>query len=436
MSQSLFQAGAPLAARMRPRSLADVLGQGHALSPGSPLQVLAKAQAPGATSSSVVLWGPPGTGKTSIARAVANSSGRKFIELSAVSSGVKDLRDVIDRAKIDQETYGLSTILFLDEIHRFSKAQQDALLPSVEAGVVNLIAATTENPSFSIISPLLSRSLLVRLEPLSPDDISALISSAIDDPRGLASAVTIEKDAVQRIVDVSGGDARRALTILEAAAQRAAELQDSKHVSVSVDDVVSSLETAMVRYDREGEQHYDTISAFIKSVRGSDADAAIHYLARMLEGGEDPRFIARRLILLASEDIGLADPTALGLAVACYESVSIIGMPEGRIPLSEATIYLSLSPKSNSAYLAIDSALADVRGGFLPAIPLSLRGTSLGRGEGDKQYRYPHDDERMVVAQSYVDNVPEYFHPKSSGFEKPLVDRWKAIKDIIRGKRA
>jgi putative ATPase len=277
---------------------------------------------------------------------------------------------------------------------------------------------------------------LVRLEPLSPDDISALISSAIDDPRGLASAVTIEKDAVQRIVDVSGGDARRALTILEAAAQRAAELQDSKHVSVSVDDVVSSLETAMVRYDREGEQHYDTISAFIKSVRGSDADAAIHYLARMLEGGEDPRFIARRLILLASEDIGLADPTALGLAVACYESVSIIGMPEGRIPLSEATIYLSLSPKSNSAYLAIDSALADVRGGFLPAIPLSLRGTSLGRGEGDKQYRYPHDDERMVVAQSYVDNVPEYFHPKSSGFEKPLVDRWKAIKDIIRGKRA
>jgi putative ATPase len=398
--------------------------------------VLAKAQAPGATSSSVVLWGPPGTGKTSIARAVANSSGRKFIELSAVSSGVKDLRDVIDRAKIDQETYGLSTILFLDEIHRFSKAQQDALLPSVEAGVVNLIAATTENPSFSIISPLLSRSLLVRLEPLSPDDISALISSAIDDPRGLASAVTIENDAVQRIVDVSGGDARRALTILEAAAQRAAELQDSKHVSVSVDDVVSSLETAMVRYDREGEQHYDTISAFIKSVRGSDADAAIHYLARMLEGGEDPRFIARRLILLASEDIGLADPTALGLAVACYESVSIIGMPEGRIPLSEATIYLSLSPKSNSAYLAIDSALADVRGGFLPAIPLSLRGTSLGRGEGDKQYRYPHDDERMVVAQSYVDNVPEYFHPKSSGFEKPLVDRWKAIKDIIRGKGA
>lgn len=436
MSQSLFQAGAPLAARMRPRSLADVLGQGHALSPGSPLQILSKAQAPGASSSSVVLWGPPGTGKTSIARAIANSSGRKFIELSAVSSGVKDLRDVIDKARIDQETYGLSTILFLDEIHRFSKAQQDALLPSVEAGVVILIAATTENPSFSIISPLLSRSLLVRLEPLSPDDIRTLVTSALDDPRGLASAVTIDNDAVQRIVDVSGGDARRALTILEAAAQRAAELQDSKEVSVSVDDVVSSLKTALVRYDREGEQHYDTISAFIKSVRGSDADAAIHYLARMIEAGEDPRFIARRLILLASEDIGLADPTALGLAVACYESVSIIGMPEGRIPMAEATIYLSLAPKSNSAYLAIDSALADVRGGFMPAIPLSLRGTSLGRGEGDKQYRYPHDDDRMVVTQSYVENVPEYFHPKGSGFEKALVDRWEALRAIIRGKKA
>ena len=436
MSQSLFHAGAPLAARMRPRSLEDVLGQDQALAPGSPLQLLAKPQALGSSSASVVLWGPPGTGKTSIARAIANSSGRKFIELSAVSSGVKDLREVIEKARTEQETYGVSTILFLDEIHRFSKAQQDALLPSVEAGTIILIAATTENPSFSVIAPLLSRSLLVRLEPLSPSDVKLLVSNAVTDPRGLASSISIDNGALQRIVDVAGGDARRALTILEASAQRAVELQDSKDVSVQVEDVLASLETALVRYDREGENHYDTISAFIKSVRGSDADAAIHYLARMLEGGEDPRFIARRLILLASEDIGLADPTALGLAVACYESVSIIGMPEGRIPLSEATIYLSLAPKSNSAYLAIDSAVADVRGGFLPAIPLSLRGTSLGRGEGDKQYRYPHDDERMVVTQIYVDKVPEYFQPKSSGFEKPLVDRWKTLKAIIRGKNA
>ena len=436
MSQSLFHAGAPLAARMRPRSLEDVLGQDQALAPGSPLQLLAKPQALGSSSASVVLWGPPGTGKTSIARAIANSSGRKFIELSAVSSGVKDLREVIEKARTEQETYGVSTILFLDEIHRFSKAQQDALLPSVEAGTIILIAATTENPSFSVIAPLLSRSLLVRLEPLSPSDVKLLVSNAVTDPRGLASSISIDNGALQRIVDVAGGDARRALTILEASAQRAVELQDSKDVSVQVEDVLASLETALVRYDREGENHYDTISAFIKSVRGSDADAAIHYLARMLEGGEDPRFIARRLILLASEDIGLADPTALSLAVACYESVSIIGMPEGRIPLSEATIYLSLAPKSNSAYLAIDSAVADVRGGFLPAIPLSLRGTSLGRGEGDKQYRYPHDDERMVVTQIYVDKVPEYFQPKSSGFEKPLVDRWKTLKAIIRGKIA
>lgn len=436
MSQSLFQARAPLAARMRPRSLADVLGQDDALSAGSPLQLLAKPQESSASSSSVVLWGPPGTGKTSIARAIANSSGRKFIELSAVSSGVKDLRDVIEKASIDQEIYGRSTILFLDEIHRFSKAQQDALLPSVEAGVIILIAATTENPSFSVIAPLLSRSLLVRLEPLAPDHIKILVTNAVTDPRGLSSSVSIDELAVQRILDVSGGDARRALTILEAAAQRAADLQESGRVLVGIDDVVASLESAMVRYDRDGEQHYDTISAFIKSVRGSDSDAAIHYLARMLEGGEDPRFIARRLILLASEDIGLADPTALALAVACYESVSIIGMPEGRIPLAEATIYLSLAPKSNSAYLAIDSALADVREGFLPAIPLSLRGTFLGRGEEDRHYRYPHDDERMVVAQSYVENVPEYFHPKASGFEKPMVERWQALKAIIRGKNA
>jgi len=434
MSQSLFHAGAPLAARMRPRSLEDILGQDQALAPGSPLQLLAKPQAPGSSSASVVLWGPPGTGKTSIARAIANSSGRKFIELSAVSSGVKDLREVIEKARTEQETYGVSTIMFLDEIHRFSKAQQDALLPSVESGIIILIAATTENPSFSVIAPLLSRSLLVRLEPLSPGDVKLLVSNAVTDPRGLASSISIDHEALQRIVDVAGGDARRALTILDASAQRAVELQDSKDVSVHVEDVLASLETALVRYDREGENHYDTISAFIKSVRGSDADAAIHYLARMLEGGEDPRFIARRLILLASEDIGLADPTALSLAVACYESVSIIGMPEGRIPLSEATIYLSLAPKSNSAYLAIDSAVADVRAGYLPAIPLSLRGTSLGRGEGDKHYRYPHDDERMVVTQSYVDKVPEYFQPKSSGFEKPLVDRWKALKAIIRGK--
>jgi putative ATPase len=338
---------------MRPRSLEEVIGQDKALMPGSPLQILAKAESANSSHTSILLWGPPGTGKTSIAKAVASSSGRRFVELSAVSTGVKELREVIEKARVDQDLYGVTTIVFLDEIHRFSKAQQDALLPSVELGGILLIAATTENPSFAVIAPLLSRSLLVRLDPLSREAISALIQNALVEPRGLDSKVGIDDAALSRIIEISGGDARRALTILEAAASRVFELSDSTERVIGLEDVASSLESALIRYDRDGDQHYDTISAFIKSVRGSDADAAIHYLARMIEGGEDPRFIARRLILLASEDIGLADPTALTIAVAAHESVALIGMPEGRIPLAEATIYLALAPKSNSAYFAI-----------------------------------------------------------------------------------
>jgi putative ATPase len=436
MSQSLFSGGAPLAARMRPRSLEEVIGQEKALLPGSPLQILAKNQTENSSHTSILLWGPPGTGKTSIAKAVASSSGRRFVELSAVSTGVKELRDVIEKARVDQELYGVTTIVFLDEIHRFSKAQQDALLPSVESGGILLIAATTENPSFSVIAPLLSRSLLVRLEPLSQDAISALIQNALAEPRGLDSKVGIDDDALSRIVEISGGDARRALTVLEAAASRVLELSDSTELVIGLEDVGASLESALVRYDRDGDQHYDTISAFIKSVRGSDADASIHYLARMLEGGEDPRFIARRLILLASEDIGLADPTALSIAVAAHESVALIGMPEGRIPLAEATIYLALAPKSNSAYLAINQAIDDVKNGFSPSIPASLRSNYLAKSEAAESYKYPHDDPNSVVSQVYVDQVPEYFSPKSSGFEKGLVDRWPALKRIIRGNRA
>jgi putative ATPase len=436
MSQSLFSGGAPLAARMRPRSLEEVIGQEKALLPGSPLQILAKNQTENSSHTSILLWGPPGTGKTSIAKAVASSSGRRFVELSAVSTGVKELRDVIEKARVDQELYGVTTIVFLDEIHRFSKAQQDALLPSVESGGILLIAATTENPSFSVIAPLLSRSLLVRLEPLSQEAISALIQNALAEPRGLDSKVGIDDDALSRIVEISGGDARRALTVLEAAASRVMELSDSTELVIGLEDVGASLESALVRYDRDGDQHYDTISAFIKSVRGSDADAAIHYLARMLEGGEDPRFIARRLILLASEDIGLADPTAISIAVAAHESVALIGMPEGRIPLAEATIYLALAPKSNSAYLAINQAIDDVKNGFSPSIPASLRSNYLAKSEAAESYKYPHDDPNSVVSQVYVVQVPEYFSPKSSGFEKGLVDRWPALKRIIRGNRA
>lgn len=436
MSQSLFSGGAPLAARMRPRTLDEVIGQEKALLSGSPLQILAKAESANSSHTSILIWGPPGTGKTSIAKAVASSSGRRFVELSAVSTGVKELRDVIEKARLDQETYGVTTIVFLDEIHRFSKAQQDALLPSVESGGILLIAATTENPSFAVIAPLLSRSLLVRLEPLSQGAISDLIKKAIVEPRGLGSKVDIDDAALNRIVEVSGGDARRALTVLEAAASRVLELSTSSPAVIGLEDVGASLESALVRYDRDGDQHYDTISAFIKSARGSDADAAIHYLARMLEGGEDPRFIARRLILLASEDIGLADPTALSIAVAAHESVVLIGMPEGRIPLAEATVYLALAPKSNSAYLAINQAIADVKNGFTPTIPASLRSNYLSKGDTEQAYRYPHDDPNSVVSQVYVEGVPEYFTPKSSGFEKGLVDRWPALKRIIRGNRA
>ena len=425
-----------MAARMRPRSLDEVIGQEKALLPGSPLQFIAKTESENSSHTSILLWGPPGTGKTSIAKAVASSSGRRFVELSAVSTGVKELRDVIEKARVDQELYGVTTIVFLDEIHRFSKAQQDALLPSVESGGILLIAATTENPSFAVIAPLLSRSLLVRLDPLSQENISALIQIALAEPRGLDSKVGIDDAALSRIVEISGGDARRALTVLEAAASRVMELSGPTERVISIEDVGASLESALVRYDRDGDQHYDTISAYIKSVRGSDADAAIHYLARMLEGGEDPRFIARRLILLASEDIGLADPTALSIAVAAHESVALIGMPEGRIPLAEATIYLALAPKSNSAYLAINQAIDDVKNGFSPSIPASLRSNYLAKSEAAESYKYPHDDPNSVVSQVYVDEVPEYFSPKSSGFEKGLVDRWPALKRIIRGNRA
>lgn len=436
MADSLFSSSGPLAARMRPRSLDEVVGQKRALAAGSPLSMLAKAPKDSNFSmTSVVLWGPPGTGKTTIAKAVANTSGRRFVELSAISTGVKELREVIDKARTDQELYSVASIVFLDEIHRFSKAQQDALLPAVEAGWIVLIAATTENPSFSVISPLLSRSLLVKLDPLSEVDIRELIARAVADPAGLAAKISVSEGAASRICEISGGDARRALTVLEAAASRALEFSDSDSTEVGLEDVLAALETALVRYDREGEQHYDTISAFIKSVRGSDPDAAIHYLARMLEGGEDPRFIARRLMILASEDIGLADSPALSLAVAAFDTVAKIGMPEARIALSQVTIYLALAPKSNSAYLAINKAIEDVRSGFLPSIPLHLRSSASARVGAATEYVYPHDYEHAVVAQQYLGEIRSYYEPKNLGQERSIAERLEALKAIIRGKK-
>jgi putative ATPase len=437
MTDSLFSSSGPLAARMRPRSLNEVVGQEKALGQGSPLaQLSKKPEGTNPAMTSVVLWGPPGTGKTTIAKAVANSSGRRFVELSAVSTGVKELREVIDKARTDQELYSVATIVFLDEIHRFSKAQQDSLLPAVEAGWIILIAATTENPSFSVNAPLLSRSLLVKLEPLTPDQIELLLARAVADPAGLAGKVSLSEEATKRITEIAGGDARRALTVLEAAAARTLELSSSQEAVISLEDVMAALESALVRYDREGEQHYDTISAFIKSIRGSDPDAALHYLARMLEGGEDPRFIARRLVILASEDIGLADSQALPLAVAALETVSSIGMPEARIALAQVSIYLALAPKSNSAYLAINSAMEDVRAGFLPAIPLYLRGSASARAGAEKEYDYPHDFEHSVVSQDYLLEPRNYYQPKQSGQERSLAERFEVLKSIIRGKKA
>lgn len=436
----LFSGAMPLAARMRPSSLEDLVGQAHLLNPGSPLQALATKAVPGETSStvSVVLWGPPGTGKTTLAQLVARLSGRRFVELSAITAGVKDVREVMERARADRDAYGVNTVLFLDEIHRFSKAQQDALLPGVENGWIVLIAATTENPSFSVISPLLSRSLVLTLTALDDTDVVTLLERAISAPQGLNQAITANPDILAQIALVSGGDARRALTILEAASTVAAGSGEKQPVALQEHHISAAMDRALVRYDKDGDQHYDVISAFIKSVRGSDADAAIHYLARMIEAGEDPRFIARRLIILAAEDIGLADPQALPLAVAGAEAVAMVGMPEGRIPLAEVTIYLAMAPKSNSAYNAINSALEDIRNGIFGDVPKPLRSSNhagakgAGAGVG---YLYPHDDPKSVVPQRYLADKSlnrSYFAPKDIGAERELVERWSRLRAIVR----
>lgn len=434
-SAPLLSGQTPLAVRMRPVSLDEVAGQAHLLRTGSPIVALADpdAKAPGAVS--IILWGPPGTGKTTLAQAIARSSGRRFVELSAITAGVKDVREVMQEAITQRDLYGQTTILFLDEIHRFTKAQQDALLPGVENGWVILIAATTENPSFSVISPLLSRSLLLTLQPLTDDDIGVLVDRAITDARGLSGAVTVADDARAALIRLASGDARRALTGLEAAA--AVALSRGGEAEISADDVAQAVDRALLRYDRQGDEHYDVISAFIKSIRGSDPDAAVHYLARMIEAGEDPRFIARRLVISAAEDIGLADPQALSIATAAADAVAFIGMPEGRIPLAEATIYLATTAKSNAAYLAIDAAIADVRGGGFGRVPIHLRDAHyagakrLGHGKG---YRYPHDSDAGILPQQYLPDElvgRHYYEPKNLGAERDVSARLERIRRIL-----
>ncbi|WP_436038394.1 replication-associated recombination protein A [Microbacterium sp. LjRoot45] len=432
---------------MRPVSLDEVAGQGHLLRPGSPLVALADGGSPTRSAVSVILWGPPGTGKTTLAQAIARTSGRRFVELSAVTAGVRDVREVMQEAMNQRDLYGVSTILFLDEIHRFTKAQQDALLPGVENGWVILIAATTENPSFSVISPLLSRSLLLTLQPLTDDDLGHLIDRAVSDARGLAGAVELTPEARAALVQLASGDARRALTSLEAAASMVSgdagtegdpeSGADEKVPVISAEQVAQAVDRALLRYDKQGDEHYDVISAFIKSIRGSDVDAAMHYLARMIEAGEDPRFIARRLVISASEDIGLADPQALVIAVAAADAVAFIGMPEGRIPLAEATAYLATTAKSNAAYVAIDAAIADVRRGGFGRVPLHLRDAHypgakrLGHGKG---YVYPHDLEVGVATQQYLPDElvgRRYYEPTGRGLERDIAARVEKIRKIL-----
>ncbi|WP_275004460.1 replication-associated recombination protein A [Promicromonospora iranensis] len=439
------RASSPLAVRMRPATVDEIAGQEHLLVPGSPLRRLIEPGAGGrAAPSSVILWGPPGTGKTTLAYLVATVSGRRFVELSAVTAGVKDVRQVVEDARRRLATGGDETVLFVDEVHRFSKSQQDALLPSVENRWVTLVAATTENPSFSVNSPLLSRSLLLTLRPLETEHVRELVLRAVTDERGLGGAVELDDEATEHLLRLSGGDARKALTILEAAA--GAVLSDEVPETatgeaavprIGLADVERAVDVAAVRYDRDGDQHYDVISAFIKSIRGSDVDAALHYLARMVAAGEDPRFIARRLVISAAEDVGMADPSALQTAVAAAQAVQLIGMPEGRIVLAEAVVHLATAPKSNAAYLGVDAALADVRAGRVGTVPPHLRDAhyagakQMGHGDG---YRYAHDWPHGVAPQQYLPDVlagSRYYDPSDRGYERQVSERLERIRGIL-----
>ena len=455
-----FDPHGPLAARMRPRSLDEVAGQQHLLGPGAPLRRLVEGGSP----SSMVLYGPPGTGKTTLAMLVAGSTRRHFAQLSAVSAGVKEVRAVIGDARARLRSTGEQTVLFIDEVHRFSRTQQDSLLGAVEDRTVILIAATTENPFFSIVSPLLSRSLVLQLQPLTDADIAALLDRAVTDERGLGGAYSVTDEAKGHLVALASGDARRALTALEAAADSvavttvhqqpatapagsgpaaagsgAAAPARATAAVIDLAAVERAINRAAVRYDRAGDQHYDVISAFIKSIRGSDVDAAVHYLARMIEAGEDPRFIARRLMIHASEDVGMADPAALPVAVAAAQVVQLVGLPEARIALAQATIHLATAPKSNAVVMAVDAAMADVREGRAGSVPPALRdghypgAAKLGNA---RAYVYPHDRPGAVVAQQYPPDElvgRDYYRPTGHGAERALAERVPKLRRTIRG---
>ncbi|RKS77745.1 putative ATPase [Motilibacter peucedani] len=436
--EDVARANAPLAVRMRPRSLDEVVGQQALVGPGTPLRRLAEGgQAP----SSLILWGPPGTGKTTLATLVAQAGGRHFVELSAVMAGVKEVRAVVEDARRRLGSSGQETVLFVDEVHRFSRTQQDALLPSVENRWVVLVAATTENPYFSVVSPLLSRSLLLTLQPLGEDDVRTLVRRAVDDERGLGGSVSLDEEAEEHLLRIAGGDARRALTALEAAA---ASVTDGARRAggrpvIDVATLSRAVDKAAVRYDKAGDQHYDVTSAFIKSMRGSDVDAALHYLARMIEAGEDPRFIARRIVVHASEDVGMADPTVMLTAAAAADAVQLLGMPEARIPLAQAVIAIATAPKSNAVVVAVDAALADVRKGLAGPVPPHLRDAhyaGASRLEHGSGYRYAHDFPHGVVEQQYPPDPlvgRDYYRPGTTGAERALGERLDRLRRVVRG---
>jgi putative ATPase len=439
-AEEAVHAGAPLAVRMRPRTLDEIVGQAHLLVEGSPLRRLVSdggtSESAVAVPPSVILWGPPGTGKTTLAYLLSSATGRRFVELSAVTAGVKEVREVISSARRELGMSGQRTVLFIDEVHRFSKTQQDALLPAVENRWVTLVAATTENPYFSVISPLLSRSLMLTLEPLTDQDVRVVVDRALTEPRGLAGRLKLTPEAEEHLLRMAGGDARRALTALEAGAGAAL---DAGAEELDVETLERAIDQAAVRYDRTGDQHYDVASAFIKSVRGSDVDAALHYLARMVVAGEDPRFIARRLVILASEDIGMADPTSLQIAVAAAEAVAFIGMPEGQIVLAQAVIHLSLAPKSNAVVRAIGSAVQDVKAGLVGTVPAHLRdahyagASKLGHGT---RYRYAHDFPNGIVEQQYAPDPVhgrEYYRPTQHGAEARAAEVVGRTRSVLRG---
>lgn len=422
------KSNAPLAERMRPKNLDEFVGQSHIVGEGKYLNRLLKS----GRVFSMIFYGPPGVGKTTLAEIFAGLSGYKFVRISAVTSGVKELRELLKTAEDDLKFNNVKTILFIDEIHRFNKSQQDALLPFVEKGLVTLIGATTENPYFEVNSALLSRCQIINLEPLKEEDLLLLIERALSEENGLKHLnVRLSEDAKNTLILLAGNDARSLLNNLEIAALST----PGRNGEIIIDktDVENSVMKKKVLYDKNGNSHYDNISAFIKSMRGTDPDAAVFYLAQMLNSGEDPKFIARRMIIFASEDIGCANPRAIQVAVSCFDAVNIIGLPEGRIILSQCAIYLATSPKSNASYIAIDEALRDAREGKSYTIPMYLRDKHNPSVNNEENYKYPHSY-GGYVRQDYLPiefRDRKYFRPKSSGEEEKIIEFLKNIEENL-----